>query len=527
MAKAQGAKDLEKPLKGIAYTRPDGFLPYCRDIMGLKKLYPPFHDSMAQYVTGYIRPKNSKKIPSKRHQYRMVLAFRGSYKSTFCSISHPSREIARDFADNDYQFCNIRIGLASERMKLARAHIRAVKRVLESPKFCALWGHHRSDTRFEGGQWSNDAILSQYQDNLAVKDPTCMAFALGFEATGFHFNQIVGDDVQAYESSFSRDQLDKSWELYSLFHSLLDPDGDLLLAGTRWNGDDIYNRIMEQSKLGEEEFHFKTSIMPIQDKDGRPTFPTEFPEKVIQNKRMHSGPNVFASQYMLKPIMDEDRIFKEANLNYLDPIVEDGLRKKTTRNVMTCDPAWLSDDEARRGKATTKAYTVIQTWAVDAAYNFYLRDSFRAQCDRETLCKELWRQWIRWEPTCVGMQQVDFTKVYDSFNRQAILTGIFPRFEWIHSPSKRSKDDRIQGSLEGLWSEKKIYLMRGMGWLEEEYLEFPDSKTKDGLDAMVNAVKVAAAPKEAVKEIVKDETTKDIEEALYGEEYETNWENAY
>lgn len=512
-------------LHAFALTRPDGFVPFCQEIGGLKKLYEPFHSKMAQFVTGYIPRQGGFAIPKEPHPYRMLLAFRGSYKSTLSSINAPAWDIARDFVENDFERCNIRIGLGSERMKLARAHVRGVRRILESPRFVKYFGNHRSDTR-EGGAWSNDQLQSAYQDSLSIKDPTVMAFALGYEATGFHFNRIKLDDLQAFESSFSVDQLEKSWELYSLCHSLLDPGGEVLVVGTRWHNEDIYGRIIELAKTVDESFKFRIAVMPIVRND-QPTFPTEFPQEVIKSKRANSPANVWASQYLLEPIAEADRKFKSGDMMYMNRELELHILKKRLHIVTGVDPAWVSDDELRRGMVGSAAYSVVMTFAIDSTFNFYMLDCYRKRADRDELTREIWRQVAYWRSTAVGMQQVDYSKVYDSFHRHAILTGFFPPFAWLHSSSKKSKDDRIEGSLQGLHIARKIHLLRGLDWLEAEFLDFPYSKTKDGLDALVNVVKVAHAPKDAIVQKKIDETTKDIEEALYGEEYESSWENAY
>jgi hypothetical protein len=254
-----------------------------------------------------------------------------------------------------------------------------------------------------------------------------------------------------------------------------------------------------------------------------------FPLAELHKRRKRMKAN-YAPQMLLKPISDESRIFHKENLQYMDGAALASLERKPLNVVMGFDPAWISQDKIFRGEAESRAYTVICTIAVDAGFNIYILDLYRKRCDRTQLVDEIWRQWEKWTPRETAGQQYDFKHLADEFNRKSTITGIFPNFKWLSNARNQSKEDRVQGSLDGLVKRHKLFIPYGAEWLEDEFEQFPNSETFDGLDAIVNAVKIAIAPMDRMPaEPRKSDSARWIDDLLSGNlsQSERTYEDAY
>jgi len=522
-------RDPEKAraIAAYAYTRPDGFWHFCKDICGTDILDETFHKAMLPYITGYI--DNSGIC----EPYRMVMAFRGSLKSTIASVGYIAWRFARDVIESGGA-STLSVGLASERQQLAKLHIRAIKNILASPQFTHYFGTHRPTGAAKNwGASEFTSALRPEGGGATYKNPSAFIISLGAEQTGYHCDLIVADDLQAYQSSFSPDQLEKCWELYVLLHAILNPGGEMLIVGTRWSFSDIYQRIMDRaSKAQDKTGHFRSIVLPIVDAENRPTFPSRFPEPIVKNLLAKSTTFSWASQYLLNPIADESRKFQLSDLRYVDGDIDRYLRGRNSFAIMGFDPNWVSEERIRSGEADSKAYTVIVRFVVDPSGTIYMTHCYRGRPDKEEMCKELWNQWsstIGGQTLSVGCQQVDYKYLKETFDSYALRTGTYPNFEWASSSqSEGKKQDRIEGALEGRVRSHKVYLLRGLEWLENEFYQFPYSKTFDGLDAISNAVKVQKVPLDLGRPTdTRTETDRHIDELHARTPRRRSWKAAY
>jgi len=528
-AHESGNSELARGLAAYAYTRPDGFGPFCKDICGTDILYDPFHEPMLQNATGF--------MGNRHERHRMTLAFRGSLKSQVYSIDYIAWRIARDIIESRGD-STISIGLASERQGLAKKHLRAIKSIIISPRFSHYFGQHKptgysknwGGGEFTSGMRSSDATARN-------SNPTSFIISLGAEQTGYHCDLIVADDLQAYASSFSPEQLDKCWELYVLLHSILNPDGEMNVIGTRWSFSDIYQRIFDQTaKNADEEWavRFNPLVLPIIDPEGNPMYPTRFSREKVEQIRSTSTSFTWASQYMLEPLSDESRKFNLTDLRYVDG--DDIMRQlhgKAAYAVMGFDPNWVSEERIRAGEADSKAYTVIVRFVVDSSGSLYMTHCYRGRPNKTELCQELWKQWEALDgiqTISIGCQQVDYKYLKETLDNWSLDTGVYPNFEFTSSSQGQDKKNRIEGALEGRVRAHKLWIKRDLEWLEHEFYQFPYSKTFDGLDAISNAVKVARTPMEHqtdTAEIRKSETDRHIDEIHSGSSRKKTWKAAY
>ncbi len=463
----------------MSYITDEGFWHYCRDICGYEDLYKPFHQPIIDYCLGNT---------PQRSRFRMIQAFRGSFKSSIVSVAFPTWMIAREYMLTGS--VNIRIGIQSEKLALAKALVRACRLMLESPRYKELFGEHEPKTR-TGKNWADEAFTSAHRTKV-LTSPTMWTIALGAERTGFHFDYIISDDLQAFASVNTRDQIEKCAYLFKLNHSLLDPGRELVIVCTRWHYDDIYARIEKENKTKAPDEQFEILKLPIHDENETYLFPTMYgPEEAVALKKDQT-PYIYSCQYLLQPMADEDRLLKQAWIKYWTMA---DIQHKADRMwaVVGVDFAWYEQYQTQGSKNQDR--TVIMTWLVDAAFNFYQVEVFRKRCTKDEAIREFFRQAREYKASSVGLCVHDRKHVEGDIKRIAAEIGEMPYIKYVTRPKMEAdKVNNIIAAVQGIFSHGMVRLERGHQWFEEEIVDFPKGVTDDGLDAMVNAVKAANVP---------------------------------
>ena len=134
---------------------------------------------------------------------------------------------------------------------------------------------------------------------------------------------------------------------------------------------------------------------------------------------------------------------------------------------------------------------MILTVAVDEDWNYIFVDWFREQCSKLTAVEEIYRQHYAHGSIMTVIQKYDRTQIQDTLEQHSYVEGKMPYFEWVIYPPQQSKTARIETNLQPLFAKSKVFLLENMSWFTEDLLDFPRSRTLDGLDALCNVIHVA------------------------------------
>lgn len=310
----------------------------------------------------------------------LVLMPRGHLKSTLLSVAYCLWRI--------YQNPNIRLFVGCESLKLSKAFIREVVTYLTDdhnqdyiwndrphfdgpliPKMDTLAKSRRSivrDLASEFGDeystekgastkkkvWRAEAI--QVVRPRHLKEPTLTAGSVGQTSTGFHFDEVVFDDVHTFDNCSSETKIQKvfSW-IYDIESVLDDPyidvellqtfnrlstlhfeklrrwaisGGRMSVIGTRYDDLDYYGHIIENA----EELHFEVYQKNIynngvDDTDGY-LWPEKWNPEVEKYKRAQferafgaTGLARFYSQYYNRIEDFEDAVLDWQKVVFLQP----------------------------------------------------------------------------------------------------------------------------------------------------------------------------------------------------------------
>lgn len=108
--------------------------------------------------------------------------------------------------------------------------------------------------------------------------------------TSEHYDLILCDDLannDDRESETTRERK-KSWWLQDLI-SILEPDGLLIVVGTRWHADEIYNNIIINNEKLPENSRYHIETEAVIDNDGNLLFPTIIDYDKIASLKIEKG----------------------------------------------------------------------------------------------------------------------------------------------------------------------------------------------------------------------------------------------
>ena len=242
------------------------------------------------------------------YPYLLILAPADHGKTHTFSIANPIAEIARNR--------NIRIGLFSARDNLSEAILRQITGELENNiELIQNFGQFRPDVP---KTWQASEIIVERDKNL--KDPTIFTAGVMSSFQGRRFDLIICDDIADYLfNSLTKGQREKlrTW-FFEIMLPTLEPNGKIIVVGTRQHEEDIYNDLIK-SKL-----FFPVEQQAIINYDTKETlWPEHWTfEKLMERRKLN--PVAFEKRYQNRCMSTND-IFAD----------KETIRKKTLKTELT------------------------------------------------------------------------------------------------------------------------------------------------------------------------------------------------
>ena len=144
--------------------------------------------------------------------------------------------------------------------------------------------------------------------------------ASGFKSsmTGQHYDRIFTDDVVTVEDRVSKAEREATIQSYYELQNIINPDGRIYNTGTPWHKEDAFTVMPEPKRYD----CYTTGLMT---------------EWEIADKKETLPPSLFAANYELKHIADEDVIFS-------DPVLHGDPNKLRNSNYCHIDAAYGGED---------------------------------------------------------------------------------------------------------------------------------------------------------------------------------------
>lgn len=394
-----------------------------------------------------------------------MLLPRGSLKTTIATVSYTVQQIVKN--------PDIRILLASETLGQSIHYLREIKGHFEAEKFKMVYGDWKPKTG-----WTDSEIIVEPR-RVNKKEATITCAGIDVTKVGGHYDLIIIDDCHSQKNVTSRDQIDQVKNWYRLLLSLLEPQGRLLMVGTRWDFDDLYGHVLSQLREDYDVLVEKA----IAD-TGELYWPERLSKDFLASQMREQGSYIFSCQYQQNPIAKEDQTFDPINIFYYDDFIEDVNFDELDKFIMV-DPS-LTEDERNRGDST--AMVVI---GLDEINSWYILEVVNKKLSPDKINEILLGLSLKWKPNRIGIESVAFSKLLKpSFEKYCLDKANFiPPVMQLKTTGK-SKEYRIK-SLQPLYEQHKIYqrkpdFINHDVWydLYEQLIHFPKASHDDIIDSL-------------------------------------------
>ncbi len=439
---------------------------FAKEVLGFEMLSEDVHKRWADTLV------------NSENKRRLYLKPRGTYKTSLYTISYPLWKILKN--------PNLRIAICGNSSSNASDHIRAIqKQILYNEKLIAIFGN-LYDKKMN---WTQTGFSISIRKNFNRKENNITALGFGTQMTGKHFDLIIADDIVNNDDRESCSIRKKKARWFEDIISILDPDGEILIVGTRWHPDDFYNYIINDlnPKLPVSE-KYVIEIETALNESGEPNFPSILPVEKLETLKIEKGIIEFNSQYMNSPITSGTRVFYETDFNYFD-FSDDYL---SGPNIAYLDPSL--------GKNYASDYSAMIIGNLAADGRLYILDAVILKILPDALIKIIMEECLTYNIRNLGIESNSFQEyLVDDIERK--LAGINIKITKVKNYT--NKEIRIQ-SLQPLIKNGKIRFRKDslkiFPLLIDQLLLFPLAKNDDAPDALEGLYSLSQklAPKAAV-----------------------------
>jgi hypothetical protein len=126
----------------------------------------------------------------------------------------------------------------SEIYSNSKNFLREIKGHIESPQFKMLFGDWKGDV------WQEGEIIIKTRTKV-YKEPSIVCAGVETTKVGMHFDVIIHDDLCSDNNMQTEDSREKVIRHYQMNTSILEPNGIMIVIGTRYHEQDIIGHIIE------------------------------------------------------------------------------------------------------------------------------------------------------------------------------------------------------------------------------------------------------------------------------------------
>jgi len=411
-------------------------------------------------------------LEDEKFKKKLILLPRGTFKSTIATISYPVWRLVRN--------PNLRILLDGETFNNSCKFLTSIKNILEGFTDDTIWFRKLYGNYVSKDKWKEDEIIiSKRTKNF--KEPSISCGSVDVVKVGNHYDIIIMDDLHSEQNTQTKEQIDKVINHFKLAFSLLEPNGILIVIGTRWHYLDLYGYIKENL----------SDIFQIYEEkairnDKTLFFPARLSHKFLDEMRNQQGTYLFNCQYQNEPIALDDMEFKPEWKRYWTEI------PVNSRRTMTLDPAIATKKRSD--------FFGVSICDIDEKRRIYVNKAIRLKLEPEKIIEKIYDLYFLYKPHTIGIEAIAFQKLFKLLFKLYEKTYEEKNGISIHLPvlelktnTKISKKLRIM-RLQPLFENGTIYLNKGLSDLEGELDTFPKSKHDDLLDSLAYQLDFADAP---------------------------------
>ncbi len=437
----------------------------------------------------------------------LILLPRASYKTTIASVAFPMYLLSHN--------PNLRVLIDSETYGLAKNILSEIKEHYTSPlsplnTLGTPYGFASLKER-DFVRWSESEIIIPSR-TVPNKEASVTAAGIDGIKAGMHYDVIIADDLHSQNNTKNQTQIDQVIEHYRLLLSLLEPNGILIVIGTRWALEDAYTQIERDAST--TLFIPATSTHPCNAQfDQNPTkvslaqdssssssssssnptrlvydnatneaiessefylnFPKTLPLEHLDRIEKRQGPYIYSAQYILRPVASRSQRFRP---EWLRAIPDSFVVTPRHRVIGLLDPAFTTSEYSD--------YSGICVVASDHDRNAYVIHAEQQKLEPFSLIDHIFYLSKIYPITEWYIEEVAAQKVLRKFveylaAKEKKSIAILPVKSY-----GRKKEIRIN-ALQPFFASYKIFLPSGQdNPLWDQLKKFPLCKHDDVLDAL-------------------------------------------
>ncbi len=415
---------------------------------------------------------------------KLILIPRGHLKTSLVTIGRPLHKIAYWNRKKD-----LRILIANGRFSNAQEFLSKIQmHIQKNQLYRALYGENLP-SNFQSADitWNTE----QCRWTIGTKEIKIDIASPKQGLASRHYDLIIADDLINEENYKSEAEMERIRQWFKLFYNLIEPDGEIIVIGTRWSDKDLYAMILDDP--GYKSYKKFIRAVWKKDKEGRwivneegeriPEFPEKFSREYIEFIRKKLGPVLFASQMLNDPVDESIAFFKRSWLRYYEE-APPGLNL-----FLVVEPARTVTQRAD--------YTAFVLVGVDSNRNIYVLQAEQKKLTYKEIVDEIFRYWQTYDLKAVGMEYDNYEMLFYYFKDERKKRNIPVVMRKLKTRGK-SKEERIS-RLQPLFEDGKILLKPNMDALIEQITRFPKARHDDLIDALAYVLDMAYPPEEQKK----------------------------
>ena len=217
LSKYTDEEEIELRRELIAETYRNSLYATAKDLLAYQDINHYTHDPMIRAL----------EAPTRR---KLIVTPRGCFKSSIGVVAYSIWSLVRD--------PNERILIDSELFENSKNFIREIRGRLETDDLIKYFGI------FKSKQWAEGSITIAQRTKI-YKEASVTAAGVGTAKTGQHYSIIIHDDMNSAKNSQTKEQREKVIAHYRLNTSILEPDGTMVIIGTRYSADDLIGHVLD------------------------------------------------------------------------------------------------------------------------------------------------------------------------------------------------------------------------------------------------------------------------------------------
>jgi len=295
-----------------------------------------------------------------------------------------------------------------------------------------------------------------------------------------HYDLIIFDDLHSEINTQTKEQIEKVKNHWKLAFSLLDPGCPVVVIGTRWDFNDLYQMIID-----EHSPRFNIIARKAVGDDGGLLYPAKLDREFLDNKRELQGSYIYSCQYNNEPVDAETAKFKRDYFHY-----------RNFNEIEGMPINWyLTIDPGGDGKASDFAALVLS--GIDYQENLYVRYIVKAKMTEGEIVMKTIDLFRRFQPKRIAVETLAGAgkSIILAYKTKMKELGIWLPIQYIEH-RVTAKTTRIE-ALAPKYEFGHVFHIRecpNIKDLEDELLKFPKAKNDDVSDAFATVLEIASAP---------------------------------